>query len=87
MTYLKQYYDMIKNGEVIVGDYLRREVENLIDDLKDQRFNYDTKEAHNRIRFQEKLCFQSKAPYYMKPVKLMPWQKAFWEALYSFKNG
>lgn len=85
MTYLKQYYDMIKNGEVIVGYYLRREVENLIDDLKDQRFNYDTKEAHNRIRFQEKLCFQSKAPYYMKPVKLMPWQKAFWEALYSFK--
>lgn len=85
MTYLKQYYDLIKNGEVIVGDYLRREVENLIDELNDPRFIYDTKEAHNRIRFQEKLCFQSKAPYYMKPVKLMPWQKAFWEALYSFK--
>ena len=85
MMYLKQYHDLIKNGEVIVGDYLRREVENLIDDINDQRFIYDTKEAHNRIRFQEKLCFQSKAPYYMKPVKLMPWQKAFWEALYSFK--
>ena len=85
MTYLKQYYDMIKNGEVNTGYYLRREVENLIDDLNDPRFIYDTKEAHTRIRFQEKLCFQSKAPYYMKPVKLMPWQKAFWESLYSFK--
>ena len=39
----------------------------------------------SRIKFKETLCFQSKAPYYMKPMILMPWQKAFWEALYSFK--
>lgn len=83
--YLKQYYEEIKNGNIIVGYWIRKEVENLINDLSDDRFIYDTKEAHKRIRFIEKCCLQSKAPYYMQPVKLMLWQKAFIEALYSFK--
>lgn len=84
-TYLEQYYDEIKSGHLIVGYWIRKEIENLIADLKDSRFVYDTKEAHKRFKFQEKLCLQSKAPYYNQPIKLMLWQKAFWEALYSFK--
>ena len=84
-TYLEQYWDLITSGEVIVGQWLRMEMQNLITDLKDDRYIYDTTEAHKRIRFQESLCLQSKAPFYMKPVVLMPWQKAWWEAIYSFK--
>ena len=84
-TYLEQYWDLITSGEVIVGQWLRMEMQNLITDLKDDRYIYDTIEAHKRIRFQESLCLQSKAPFYMKPVVLMPWQKAWWEAIYSFK--
>lgn len=84
-NYLCEYWGMIQNGEVIVGYWIKKEIENLIDDLKDPRFIYDTTEAHKRMKFQESLCLQSKAPFYMKPVVLMPWQKAFWEAVYSFK--
>ena len=83
--YLKEYYRMIKAGEVVAGYYIKQELENLINDLNDKRYIYDTTEAETRIKFQEKLCLQSKAPYYNKPLILMPWQKAFWEALYSFK--
>ena len=85
MTYLQEYAGMIQRGDVIVCDYLRREIENLLDDLNNPTYIYDTTEAHKRIKFQETLCLQSKAPYYMKPVALMPWQKAFWEVVYSFK--
>ena len=81
---LQIYADMIEHGDVIVGEYLQKAVENLLRDLSDPRFVYDTKEAERRFAFQEKLCLQSKKPYYMQPVKLMPWQKAFWEPLYSF---
>lgn len=84
-TYLEQYWDMITSGEVIVGQWLRMEMQNLINDLNDDRYIYDITEAHKRIKFQESLCLQSKAPFYMKPVVLMPWQKAWWEAIYSFK--
>lgn len=84
-THLEIYKKMIEWGDVIAGDYLIREVYNLVDDLKNDIYIYDTTEANTRFKFQESLCLQSKAPYYNKPISLMPWQKAFWEALYSFK--
>lgn len=83
--YLLEYWDMIKKSEVVVGYWLRKEIENLVKDLDNPRYIYDTTEAHKRIKFQETLCLQSKAPYYMKPIKLMIWQKAWWEVVYSFK--
>ena len=85
MTYLEQYWSMIENREVIVGYWVKKEVQNLIEEMKDPLYIYDTTEAHRRIKFQETLCLQSKAPYYMKPINLTPWQKAWWEAVYSFK--
>lgn len=85
MTYLEEYGDLIASGKVIAGHWIKKEIRNLIADLQDDRYIYDTGEAHRRIKFQENLCLQSKQPYYMKPLILLPWQKAFWEALYAFK--
>lgn len=85
MNYLTEYWGMIQRKEIVVGYWIKQAVKNLINDLDDPRFIYDTTEAHKRIEFEERLCLQSKAPYYMKPLSLLPWQKAFWEAVYSFK--
>ena len=85
MSWLLEYWDLIRNREVVTGYWIRKAVKNLVEDLDDPRYIYDTAEADKRIRFEETMCLQSKAPYYMKPVSLMPWQKAWWEALYSFK--
>lgn len=84
-TYLEQYHELIKNGEVVVGYWIRKEIENLIDDLNDTAYIYDTAEAHKRIKFMQTYCLQSKHPYFGKPVVLMPWQLAFTEVIYSFK--
>ena len=85
MTHLETYWNLIKRREIVVGYWIKQEIHNLIDDLDDDRFIYDTSEADKRIRFIEKLCLQSKAPYFMVPMVLMPWEKAWIEALYSFK--
>lgn len=86
MTCLEEYWKLIKSGEIVAGYWIRKQVQNLIDDL--DVYEYDTTEAAKRMKFIEKMCLQSKAPYFMKPIVLMPWQKAFIEALYSFKiNG
>ena len=85
MTYLEEYAGMISRKEVVVGYWIRKAVRNLVKEMKDPRYIYDTTEAHKRMKFQESLCLQSKAPYYMKPITLLPWQKAWWEAVYSFK--
>ena len=85
MTHLETYWNLIKRREIVVGYWIRKEIHNLVYDLTDERFIYDTSEADKRIRFIEKLCLQSKAPYYMQPMILMPWEKAWIEPLYSFK--
>jgi phage terminase large subunit-like protein len=84
-TYLEQYHDLIQYGDVIVGYWIRKEVENLIEDLSNHIYIYDTSYAHKRIKFMQTLCLQSKHPYFNKPIELMPFQLAFIEALYSFK--
>ena len=77
MTYLEEYAGMISRKEVVVGYWIRKAVRNLVKEMKDPRYIYDTTEAHKRMKFQESLCLQSKAPYYMKPITLLPWQKAW----------
>ena len=83
-NYLLEYWDLIQRKEIVVGYWIRKQIRNLVRDLDDPRYTYDTREAHKRIRFQETCCLQSKAPYYKKPITLVPWQKAWWEAVYSF---
>ena len=85
MTYLEEYWNLITSGEVVVGYWVRKQIENLISDLSNPDYVYNTAEADKRIAFEQKLCLQKEEPYYLKPLVLMPWQKAFWEALYSFK--
>ena len=85
MNYLEEYWGMIQRKEVVVGYWIKQAVKNLVKDLQDPRFVYDVSEAHRRLKFEQKLCLQSKAPYYMKPLKLTPWQLAWWEAVYSFR--
>jgi phage terminase large subunit-like protein len=84
-TYLEQYHDLIENHEIVVGYWIRKAIQNLVDDLDDPAYIYDTTEAHKRIKFMQTMCLQSKQPYYMQPIKLMAWQLAFWEVVYSFK--
>ena len=85
MTYLEEYEYLIRGRHVIAGYWIQKEVDNLIQDLQNGLYIYDTTEAHKRIRFMQTYCLQSKHPYFGKPVELMPWQLAFWECLYSFK--
>lgn len=84
-SYLEEYWGLIQRKEVVVGYWIRQAVKNLVNDLDDPRYIYDPTEAQRRFKFEQELCFQSKAPYYMKPIKLMPWQLAWWEAVYGFK--
>lgn len=85
MTHLETYADLIRRGEIVAGYWIRKEIQNLVADLQDGRFVYDTTEADKRIRFMSSMCLQSKYPYYGKPIELMPWETSFIESLYSFK--
>ena len=84
--YLVQYYNAVKNGKIIAGREIKTELFKLISDLNSNHYKYDVAEARKRIAFMECLCLQGKKPFYMQPVQLMLWQKAFIETIYSFKK-
>lgn len=84
-SWLIEYYKAIKAGEITVGHELRDELNNLIDDLKDERFIYDTSNSDLRIEFIETFCKHTKSPFNGMPFVLELWEKAFIEAFFSFK--
>lgn len=84
-NYLIQYREAIKRGEILAGIDMISELDNLIADLNDEQYRYDTKDAELRIDFIEHCIRLTKAPFYGKPMQLMLWQKAFIEVVYSFK--
>jgi phage terminase large subunit-like protein len=84
-SFLLEYHARIECGEIIVGQELWQELENLKEDFLNDAYFYDTRDARIRIDFMERCVRLTKSPYYNKPMKLMLWQKAFIEAVYSFK--
>lgn len=84
-SFLLEYHARIECGEIIVGQELWQELRNLKEDFLNDAYFYDTHDAMLRIDFMERCVRLTKSPYYNKPMKLMLWQKAFIEAVYSFK--
>ena len=83
---LLRYKAEIESGSIIAGQELFMELENLEEDLlHNDEYFYDTAAADIRMDFMENCIRLTKSPYYNKPMKLMLWQKAFIETLYSFK--
>lgn len=85
MSWLIEYREAIRRGEIIAGNELITELDNLINDMDDPRYIYDTADADIRINFMQGCIRLTKSPFYNKPMRLMLWQKAYIEALYSFK--
>ena len=84
-SFLLEYHARIECGEIIVGQELWQELQNLKEDFLNDVYYYDTKDALLRMNFMENCVRLTKSPYYNKPMVLMLWQKAFIEAVYSFK--
>ena len=84
-SFLLEYLGRIEAGEIIVGRELWQELRNLKEDFINDAYYYDTKDALIRMDFMENCVRLTKSPFYNKPMVLMLWQKAFIEAVYSFK--
>ena len=84
-SHLIRYKELINCGSIIVGDDMYFELENLIEDLRSGEYQYNTSESDIRIDFIENCVKLTKSPFYGKPMILLDWQKAFIEAVYSFK--
>ncbi|MBO7691533.1 MAG: terminase large subunit [Methanobrevibacter sp.] len=93
--YIKQYQKAIERGwieingvkkRLVVGWKIKKVVDILCSYLEDERFIFEPGNCYKRFKFEESFCLQGYAPFYNQPIQLMLWQKAFFEAIYSFKE-
>lgn len=83
---LIRYKSEIECGNIIVGNELYKELTNLTDDLYyNDEYIYITDDYLLRKEFIEGCLRLTKSPFYNQQIKLLLWQKAFLETLYSFK--
>ena len=84
-SWLLRYKEGAETGEFVIGQELYLQLINLSNDILDSRYVYNTDMAQLMINFMENCVRLTKSPFYNKPMILMTWQKAFIEAIYSFK--
>jgi phage terminase large subunit-like protein len=84
-SWLLEYINKCKSGEIVIGQELMQQLDILLNHFNDTSITIDFIEGHKRIRFIEEKCKHSEAPFAGKPFILILYQKAFIEAIYSFK--
>lgn len=84
-SYLLKYISEIECGNIIVGQELWLELSRLKEDLHNDRYIYNTDKSILYMDFIEHCVRLTKSPFYNQPMVLMLWQKAFIEAIFSFK--
>lgn len=84
-SYLLEYIDKCKKRKIIIGQELMMMLDVLEGHFVDKAILINFEDAHQRIKFIETKCRHFEAPFAGKPFILELFQKAFVEALYSFK--
>lgn len=90
-SYILDYYNKIKSGELIVGVELMLQLEVLKKEIADpiyqniHNIKIEFEDSNKRIKFIENECKHFEAPYAGNPFLLEIWQKAFVEAIFAIK--
>lgn len=75
MNYLLEYYNKIQEGSIIIGEELKRQINQLIFDLDNPRYYFDKKPGDLRIKFIETFCKHTKSPFNSMSFILELWKK------------
>ncbi len=85
MNYLIEYYNEIKKGIVIVGEELKTQLDQLVQDMESPLYIFDEKPGKLRIDFIETFCKHTKSSFNGLPFIVEFWEKALIQTAYGFK--
>lgn len=82
-NYIYAYYQGIKDGSIVVGQWIRRVYEYLVSGLESRAFYFDLKKASAAVDWIETHCFHTEGPLAPGPLILELWQKALISAIFG----
>ena len=71
-----QYYQAIMNGSVVVGEWIKKLYDVIMDGLESKRWFFNPRKANNCTRFIETYCHHNKGPMAPGRLKLSLWERA-----------
>lgn len=75
-NYIYEYYQEIKDGTVIVGQWVRMWYEEVMKGLENKSFYFDKKKRNKAVRYIETFCHHHEGVLAPQLLKLELWQKA-----------
>jgi len=85
MNYIIEYFNQMKNNDVVVSGRVYKQYEKLVNEMNEPgQYIFDADKANKPIKFIETFCRHSKGEWAGKPVKLELFQKAYISALFGF---
>ena len=85
-NYILAYYQGIKDGSIVVGQWVRLLYERLVESFESKESYYNQKEADRAISWIEEHCFHTEGPLAPQPFKLELWEKALVAAIFGVYN-
>lgn len=82
-NYIYSYYQKIKNGSIVVGVWMHRLMEYIVNGLEDKLFFYDNKKANAAVDWIEAHCFHTEGALAPNYFKLELWEKAFVSCIFG----
>lgn len=82
-NYIYEYYQAIKDGTVVVGQWIRMWYEFIIKGLEEKTFFYNPKKANKAIKFIERFCHHHEGRLAPDLIKLELWQKAMLSIIFG----
>lgn len=84
--YVREYIEEIESGHIMVPITVRKwyinHIKPIIDDLS-PKYRYEPRKGEKAIAFMERFCKQGKDKWAGKPLTLLLFQKAKWQAIYG----
>lgn len=85
MNYIREYYNKIQSGEVVVSEKVSKVYKKLLDEIEHPgKHIFDEKKAERPIEFIERFCKHSKGEWAGHAIELELFQKAYISALFGF---
>lgn len=86
MNPIYAYYQLIKDGTINVGRWIKLWYEIIIDGIESKRWIYDQKAANHAIDFIERYCRHHEGKFAPNLIKLELWQKAFLAVVFGIMD-
>ena len=85
-NYILDYYQQIKDGQIVVGKWVKMLYENIIQALEDGIYLYDPEKADSAVEWIEKYCHHTEGPLAPDNIRLELWQKAMLACIFGITN-